>query len=37
VTPPTAIALVTAGLLAFLILIMAVPQLATWLPDLLRN
>ena len=25
------------GLLAFLILIMAVPQLATWLPDLLRN
>jgi tripartite ATP-independent transporter DctM subunit len=25
------------GMLAFLILIMAVPQLATWLPDLLRN
>jgi tripartite ATP-independent transporter DctM subunit len=25
------------GMLAFLVLIMAVPQLATWLPDLLRN
>jgi tripartite ATP-independent transporter DctM subunit len=25
------------GMLAFLLLIMAVPQLATWLPDLLRN
>jgi TRAP-type C4-dicarboxylate transport system permease large subunit len=25
------------GMLAFLILIMAVPQIATWLPDLLRN
>jgi tripartite ATP-independent transporter DctM subunit len=25
------------GMLGFLILIMAVPQLATWLPDLLRN
>jgi TRAP-type C4-dicarboxylate transport system permease large subunit len=25
------------GMLGFLILIMAVPQLATWLPGLLRN
>jgi TRAP-type C4-dicarboxylate transport system permease large subunit len=25
------------GLLAFLLLTMAVPQLAIWLPDLLRN